>query len=98
MRPSACAGCLLILAQAGFTNAAFSFGGKRFKNEGLLNAGSLGLADGKVAAWGDADNDQLCVYHHVCWSQHANFILLQYGCFCDQRRCDASISKAMGSQ
>ncbi|KDN42724.1 hypothetical protein K437DRAFT_269305 [Tilletiaria anomala UBC 951] len=40
------------------TASAFSFGNRRFKNEGLLDAGNLGLSAGRVAAWGDADGDQ----------------------------------------
>ncbi|KAN0066109.1 hypothetical protein ACQY0O_000203 [Thecaphora frezii] len=41
-------------------NALFGFGDKRFKYEGLIDAGSLGLGglDGQVVAWGDWNGDQ----------------------------------------
>ncbi|SPO34644.1 uncharacterized protein PSFLO_00115 [Pseudozyma flocculosa] len=42
------------------SHALFGFGDKRFKYEGLINAGSLGLdrLTGQVVAWGDWNGDQ----------------------------------------
>ncbi|PWZ01379.1 hypothetical protein BCV70DRAFT_198810 [Testicularia cyperi] len=52
---------LLLLSSAVIgSDALFGFGDKRFKYEGLINAGSLGLdlIEGQVAAWGDWNGDQ----------------------------------------
>ncbi|EST06562.1 FG-GAP repeat [Kalmanozyma brasiliensis GHG001] len=50
---------LLVTATTG-VDALFGIGEKRFKYEGLINAGSLGLdsIDGQIAAWGDWNGDQ----------------------------------------
>ena len=51
---------LLLLAHVGGVAASiFNLGRKRFRYEGLINAGSLGLDDmhGQVAAFGDFDGD-----------------------------------------
>ncbi|CDU23256.1 uncharacterized protein SPSC_01885 [Sporisorium scitamineum] len=58
---AACASALLLsAAQLTGVDALFGIGEKRFKYEGLINAGSLGLdrIHGQVAAWGDWNGDQ----------------------------------------
>lgn len=54
------ASALLFAAATTGVDALFGFGEKRFKYEGLINAGSLGLDSikGQVAAWGDYNGDQ----------------------------------------
>ena len=43
-------------------NAIWPFPPKRFTSNSLIGAGSLGLTpDGRVAAFGDLNGDQLCV-------------------------------------
>ncbi|SPO21234.1 uncharacterized protein UTRI_00711 [Ustilago trichophora] len=51
---------LLLAANLTRVDALFGIGEKRFKYEGLINAGSLGLdqVKGQVAAWGDWNGDQ----------------------------------------
>ncbi|GAK62023.1 t-cell immunomodulatory protein [Moesziomyces antarcticus] len=51
---------LLILATSTGADALFGIGEKRFKYEGLINAGSLGLdqINGQIATWGDWNGDQ----------------------------------------
>lgn len=51
----------LVLQQAQSVTALFGFGERRFKYEGLIDMGSLGLEDvnGMVAALGDLDGGQL---------------------------------------
>lgn len=59
-RKAACALALLLSTTATGVDALFGIGEKRFKYEGLINAGGLGLngIDGQVAAWGDWNGDQ----------------------------------------
>ncbi|KAJ1030055.1 hypothetical protein NDA16_000968 [Ustilago loliicola] len=54
------ASALLLSAATTGVDALFGIGEKRFKYEGLINAGSLGLNSikGQVAAWGDWNGDQ----------------------------------------
>lgn len=57
----ACASALLLSATTfSGVDALFGIGEKRFKYEGLINAGDLGLdgIKGQVAAWGDWNGDQ----------------------------------------
>lgn len=51
---------MLLAANTTGVDALFGIGEKRFKYEGLINAGSLGLdqVKGQVAAWGDWNGDQ----------------------------------------
>ncbi|KAI3492687.1 hypothetical protein L1887_42605 [Cichorium endivia] len=57
---TAWASALLLLATSTGADALFGIGEKRFKYEGLINAGSLGLdqINGQIAAWGDWNGDQ----------------------------------------
>lgn len=53
----------LLVAASGLRAAsAFGFGDRRFKYEGLLDTGSLGLqaTAGPIVALGDSNGDQLC--------------------------------------
>lgn len=71
------AGALLVLlwqiprAQAGFVQQVvdlLQLDARRFKYEGLIDAGDLGLrtAKGLVAATGDVNGNQLCVTEREC--------------------------------
>lgn len=53
----------LVLQQVQSVTALFGIGERRFKNEGLIDMGALGLEDvnGMVAALGDLDGGQLYV-------------------------------------
>lgn len=49
---------VLLLSLATLPAYAGLFNRKRFKYEGLIRIGNLGIDDGRIAAWGDADGDQ----------------------------------------
>lgn len=98
---AAWASALLLSASTTGVDALFGIGEKRFKYEGLINAGSLGLdqIDGQVAAWGDWNGDQFLDAIIVDSQRHtASIHLWDHTNFGFQHNPAASVQIASGQK
>ncbi|SNX81963.1 uncharacterized protein MEPE_00668 [Melanopsichium pennsylvanicum] len=95
------ASALLLSSVITGVDALFGIGEKRFKYEGLINAGGLGLdqVKGQVAAWGDWNGDQFLDAILVDSDRHtASIHLWDHTQFSFKRGAAASVQIASGQE